>query len=42
MDTVLVAAACILGAGLIGAIGALTPAWRASRHDPYDLIRGEG
>jgi putative ABC transport system permease protein len=42
MDTVLVAAACILGAGLIGAIGALTPAWRSSRHDPYDLIRGEG
>jgi len=41
-ETVLVAVACILGAGLIGAIGALTPAWRASRHDPYDLIRGEG
>ena len=42
METVLVAVACILGAGLIGAIGALTPAWRANRHDPYDLIRGEG
>jgi putative ABC transport system permease protein len=42
MDMVLVAAVCILGAALTGAIGALTPAWRASRHDPYDLIRGGG
>lgn len=41
-DTVLVAAVCVLGAALIGAIGALTPAWRASRYDSYDLIRGEG
>lgn len=42
MDTVLVAVACVLGAALIGALGALTPAWRASRRDPYDLICGEG
>ena len=41
-NTILVAVACVFGAALIGAIGALTPAWRASRHDPYDLIRGEG
>ncbi|MBR2815494.1 MAG: ABC transporter permease [Reyranella sp.] len=26
---------------IIGALGALTPAWRASRRDPYDLVRGE-
>jgi putative ABC transport system permease protein len=42
MNTIVVAVACVLGAALIGAIGALTPAWRVSRHDPYDLIRGEG
>lgn len=41
-STILVAAVCILGAALTRAIGALTPAWRVSRHDPYDLIRGEG
>ena len=38
----LVAALCILFASLIGALGALVPAWRASRRDPYDLIRSEG
>jgi len=38
----LTAAVCVLGAALIGATGALIPAWRASRRDPYDLIRGEG
>jgi putative ABC transport system permease protein len=41
-STILVAAVCVFGAALTGAIGALTPAWRVSRHDPYDLIRGEG
>ncbi|VTZ25206.1 conserved membrane hypothetical protein [Methylocella tundrae] len=41
-STVLVALACLGGAALIGAVGALAPAWRASRHEPYDLIRGEG
>jgi putative ABC transport system permease protein len=41
-NTILVAVACVFGAALIGAIGALTPAWRVSRRDPYDLIRGEG
>ncbi len=38
----LVAALCVLFASLIGALGALVPAWRASRRDPYDLIRSEG
>ncbi len=38
----LVALACVGAAALIGAVGALAPAWRASRHEPYDLIRGEG
>lgn len=39
---ILSVAACILAATLIGALGALVPAWRASRRDAYDLIRGEG
>lgn len=39
---ILSVAACILAAALIGALGALVPAWRASRRDAYDLIRGEG
>jgi putative ABC transport system permease protein len=38
----LIAIACVLLASLIGAAGALLPAWRASRADPYDLIRSEG
>jgi putative ABC transport system permease protein len=33
---------CILLASLVGAAGALWPAWRASREEPYDLIRSEG
>jgi len=40
--TVAIAIGCIVTAAVIGGIGALTPAWRVSRHDPYDLIRGEG
>ena len=32
----------ILFASLIGAAGALCPAWRASRGEPYDSIRSEG
>jgi putative ABC transport system permease protein len=40
--TGLIAIACILLATLIGAAGALIPAWRASRQEPYDLIRSEG
>ena len=27
---------------VIGALGVLYPAWRASRRDAYDLVRGEG
>jgi putative ABC transport system permease protein len=38
----LIAIACVLLAALTGAAGALLPAWRASRADPYDLIRSEG
>ena len=38
----IIAGACVLAATLIGGIGVLTPAGRASRRDPYDLIRGEG
>ena len=41
-NTILVAAACVAAATLIGAIGALAPAWRASRHDAYELILGVG
>jgi putative ABC transport system permease protein len=37
-----IAAIAVLLACLIGALGALYPAWRASRRDPYDLVRGEG
>jgi putative ABC transport system permease protein len=32
----------IVLACVIGALGSLYPAWRASRRDPYDLVRGEG
>ncbi|MBN9516804.1 MAG: ABC transporter permease [Alphaproteobacteria bacterium] len=39
---VAVAVAAIVLASVIGALGALYPAWRASRSDPYDLVRGEG
>jgi putative ABC transport system permease protein len=37
-----IALACILTAAAIGAAGALYPAWRASREQPFDLIRSEG
>jgi putative ABC transport system permease protein len=36
------AGVAILLAGVTGALGVLYPAWRASRRDPYDLVRGEG
>jgi putative ABC transport system permease protein len=39
--TVALGAACIVAASLIGAAGAWVPAWRASRRDAYDLIRGD-
>ena len=38
----LIAVACIVLISLIGAAGALYPAWRASRLEPYALIRSEG
>jgi putative ABC transport system permease protein len=37
-----IALLCIFLASLIGAAGAAYPAWRASREEPYDLIRSEG
>lgn len=40
--TVAFAAAAIGLAAAIGALGAFYPAWRASRRDAYDLVRGEG
>lgn len=40
--TAAIATVCIAAAALVGAAGVLAPAWRASRHEPYDLIRGEG
>lgn len=40
--TVAFAVAAIGLAAAIGALGALYPAWRASRRDAYDLVRGEG
>ncbi len=39
---VIVAVLAIVMASVIGALGSLYPAWRASRRDPYDLVRGEG
>jgi putative ABC transport system permease protein len=36
------AAASVVLACVIGALGVLYPAWRASGRDPYDLVRGEG
>jgi putative ABC transport system permease protein len=36
------AAASVLLACVVGALGVIYPAWRASRRDPYDLVRGEG
>jgi putative ABC transport system permease protein len=38
----LIAVFCVLLASAIGAAGALYPAWRASREEPFDLIRSEG
>ena len=38
----LIAVACVLLGTLIGAAGALVPAWRASCREPYDLIRTDG
>jgi putative ABC transport system permease protein len=36
------AVAAVLLACVTGALGVFYPAWRASRRDPYDLVRGEG
>jgi putative ABC transport system permease protein len=39
--TAAIAASCVLLAAAVGLLGAAVPAWRASRKDPYELIRGE-
>jgi putative ABC transport system permease protein len=36
-----IAAGCVLLSAGIGLLGAAVPAWRASRREPYGLIRGE-
>ena len=41
-STILVAVGCVLMGALVGLLGALYPAWRASRQEPYDLIRVDG
>jgi putative ABC transport system permease protein len=40
--TGLIASFCILATSLVGALGALFPAWRASGQEPYALIRSDG
>ena len=39
-NTLLIGAVCVILAALTGAVGALVPAWRASRSDAYELILG--
>jgi putative ABC transport system permease protein len=36
------AVGCALAAGVVGLAGAALPAWRASREDPFALVRSEG
>jgi putative ABC transport system permease protein len=38
----LIALVCIAFGSVVGAAGALYPAWRASREQPFELIRSEG
>jgi putative ABC transport system permease protein len=40
--TIAFAGGAIVLASVIGAVGVLYPAWRASRRDAYDLVRSEG
>jgi len=42
LDTALLGLAAIALAAAVGALGVFVPAWRASRRDVYDLVRGEG
>jgi putative ABC transport system permease protein len=41
-SVVLCALGCALAASLVGVLGALAPAVRAGRQEPYQLIHGEG
>jgi putative ABC transport system permease protein len=38
----LIALVCVAFGSVVGAAGALYPAWRASREQPFELIRSEG
>lgn len=40
--TVAIAAACVVGAAIVGMAGALVPAWRMGRRDIHDLLWKEG
>jgi putative ABC transport system permease protein len=40
--TIAFAVGAVVLASVIGALGVLYPAWRASRRDAYDLVRSEG
>lgn len=42
LDVAAFALAAIALAALVGGLGVFVPAWRASRRDVYDLVRGEG
>lgn len=41
-ESSIVALTCALIAVMVGTVGAVLPAWRASRREPYALISGEG
>ncbi|MDF2619147.1 MAG: hypothetical protein K0S00_1806 [Xanthobacteraceae bacterium] len=40
--TIAIAAACVVGAAVVGIAGALVPAWRMGRRDIHDLLWKEG
>lgn len=42
LELAALAVLAIVAAGLVGALGVFAPAWRASRRDVHDLVRGEG
>lgn len=41
-DTAIIAASCVVGAALVGVLGAAVPAWRMGRRDIHDLLWKEG
>lgn len=42
LDMALSAGLCLVAAALVGMVGAFIPSLRASRREPYDLVRGDG